>query len=358
MSFVLVAALSALTLPTSTPDDIRARVTVDSALHEVAVTVGPYDLQTMPAGMSHESMEHDQMHGTPTYRFEWPVEGWFRGFRIELKDKRGNAVDRRVLHHMIMVNFDRRQLFYPAVERLLGIGQETGDVNVPKTIGVPLHPGQRLGMYLAWANQTGLDLEGVEFTVYMLYSPSNLNPRPVDALPVYMDVNLTVGGANSFDVPPGRFEKSWEFTAPTSGHLLGVSGHLHDYGVSVRLEDVESGKVLTQIDATRTPDGMVTKMGRKLFGVSGKGLKMEAGKRYRVVGVYDNTTGKVFPAAMASIVGLFAPDDMTKWPALDLADEQLQMDLAKLDERGGGHNHGGEAEASHDHREPQKLQRR
>jgi hypothetical protein len=33
---------------------------------------------------------------------------------------------------------------------------------------------------------------------------------------------------------------------------------------------------------------------------------------------------------MAHIVGLFVPDDVKRWPALDLTDASLQEDLASL----------------------------
>jgi len=267
-----------------------------------------------------------------------------RGFGVEIVDAQGRPVDRKLIHHMIGVNFDRRQLLYPAFERLFGIGQETEDAFIPKSIGVPLTPGTKLGMYLAWSNETGKDLEGVQVILRLAYSPKNLNPRPLDALPIYMDVNLTVGGTNTFDVPPGRSEKSYEFVMPMDGKLLGVAGHMHDYGVLVRLEDAEGGKELARVSTTRLADGKVTKISRKLFGVSGQGLTLRAGRRYRVVGVYDNPTGQLIPrGAMAHIVGLFAPNDYKRWPALDLTDASLQEDLASLSAMGtGGHKHEGE----------------
>jgi hypothetical protein len=61
-----------------------------------------------------------------------------------------------------------------------------------------------------------------------------------------------------------------------------------------------------------------------------------------VVGVYENPTGQAIPrGAMAHMVGLFAPSDVSKWPALDLSDESLQDDAAYLSEMGmKGHKHG------------------
>src|SRR5918997_1845499 len=241
------------------PPTPTVHVSVDSSRHELIVTSGPYDLPNMPPMEDHAMMDLGMSHDTKLQRFEWPIDGWFRGFRVELRDAAGREVPGHVMHHMIMVNFSRRQLLYSAAERLMGTG-----------------------------NETGRDLEGVQLTLRMLWTPKNQNPQPVNALPIYMDVNLTVGGTNTFDVPPGKSTKAYEFTLPTGGRLLGVGGHMHDYGSRVRLEDAETGKVLTEVAAKRTPDGKLVKMGRKLFGVSGKGLRLKANYRYRVVGEYDN----------------------------------------------------------------------
>jgi hypothetical protein len=283
----------------------------------------------------HAMMDLGMSHDTRLQRFEWPVDGWFRGFRVELVDGDGRPVPPHVMHHMIMVNFSRRQLLYSAAERLMGTGTETGEVSVPKTIGVPMKPGMQLGMYVAWHNDTGRDLEGVHMKLIMLWTPKNQNPQPVNALPIYMDVNLTVGGQNTFDVPPGKSTKAYEFTLPVGGRLLGVGGHMHDYGTRVWLEDVQSGKVLTHVMAERDAEGKLVKVSRKLFGVSGDGLRLKAKRRYRVVGEYDNPTGEMRPnGAMASMVGLFVPDDMRRWPAIDPRDPTYRRDLASLEVRG------------------------
>lgn len=331
-------------------------VTIDSSRHELTITSGPFDLPNMPPMEDHAMMDLGMSHDTRLQRFEWPVDGWFRGFRVELADGQGRAVPPHVMHHMIMVNFSRRQLLYSAAERLMGTGTETEAASVPKTIGVPMKPGMNLGMYIAWHNDTGQDLEGVHLKLTMLWTPKNQNPPPVNALPIYMDVNLNVGGTNTFDVPTGKSIKAYEFTLPVGGRLLAVGGHMHDYGTKVRLEDAETGKVLTQVVAERAPDGKLVKMSRKVFGVSGKGLRLKTKHRYRVVGEYDNPTGEIrVKGAMASMVGLFVPDDMKRWPAIDPRDPVYRRDMASLETRGSGtgsrtgmpHDHGGSGPASH-----------
>jgi hypothetical protein len=351
-SLFLVAAIGGV--HARTDGNPTVSVTIDSSRHELILTSGPYDLPNMPPMEDHAMVDLGMSHDTKLQRFEWPIDGWFRGFRVELRDAKGRKVPAHVMHHMIMVNFSRRQLLYSAAERLMGTGTETEEVTVPKTIGVPMKPGMKLGMYIAWHNDTGKDLEGVQLKLRLLWTPKNQNPPPVNALPIYMDVNLTVGGTNTFDVPPGKSSKAYEFTLPTGGRLLGVGGHMHDYGTRVRLEDAETGKVLTEVVADRTPEGKLVRVSRKLFGVSGKGLRLKANRRYRVVGEYDNPTGETrVKGAMASMVGLFVPDDMKRWPAINPRDPIYQRDLASLQirgttaNRGMNHNHGGTGHQSH-----------
>ncbi len=103
----------------------------------------------------------------------------------------------------------------------------------------------------------------------------------------------------------------------------------------MRLEDAETGKVITRVVAERDTNGKLIKVSRKLYGVSGEGLKLKANHKYRVVGDYDNPTGETrIKGAMAHMVGLFVPDDMSKWPKIDPRDPTYQRDLASLQVRG------------------------
>ena len=59
-------------------------------------------------------MEWMQMVDSPLLRFVWPVDGWVRGVKLRIVDKGGHPISRRLVHHINVVNFGRRQLFYPA----------------------------------------------------------------------------------------------------------------------------------------------------------------------------------------------------------------------------------------------------
>jgi hypothetical protein len=328
-----------LTLQTQAPAPSLS-LTVDSSRHEITVRAGPYDVAPMGKMSGLGMMDHEMAGGiegmgtdTPLLRFDWPVDGWARGFRISVVDREGREVPRRALHHLILVNFDRRQLLYPMLERLLGAGSETEDVSLPRSVGIPVRRGMAMGLYLGWHNEGMASLEGVSLRLTIQWMPRNQAPEPVSVLPLYMDANLTVGVSNAFDVPPGHSERSWTFTMPLSGRLLGVGGHLHDYGTALRLEEVARNRTLITLTARRDSAGRVLGLGRKLFGVSGEGLLLKAGRVYRIVGVYDNPTGQLRRgAAMAHMVGLFVPRDLSRWPAVDWSDSVIHRDVAALND--------------------------
>src|SRR6266699_3239288 len=197
LAFPLIPVLAAAQQRPLPPLPPPLHVQVDTAHHRVLITGGPYRVPVSP-----------EMSG------------------------------------MMMVNFSRRQFIYPALERLLGAAEEsdTGDFRVPRTIGVPMRAGQALGVYATWHNDSGPEIPAAYWRIVLYMARGSLKPRPIDVLPAYMDVNIqTNPEENRFNVPPGHFEIGYEFSPPLSGHLLMVTGHLHDCGTLVKLVDAASG---------------------------------------------------------------------------------------------------------------------
>lgn len=302
-------------------------IQVDSTHHRIYITGGPY---RVPVSPDMPGMMMD-MPAIPVQKFGFPEDGWLEGFRVELFDDRGRELSHRLLHHLIVVNFARRQFLYPALERLLGVAEEsdTGDFKIPRTIGVPMRAGQPLGVYAMWHNDSGPEIPVAYWRIVLYMAPANHRRLPV--LPAYMDVNIqTNPEENRFNVPPGHFEIGYEFSPPLSGHLLVVTAHVHDYGRVVKLVDAANGKTLVNIQAKQDSLGHVLSMPRKLLALRGEGLYLKAGHRYRVVGVFDNPTRDTSYGAMANMVGLFAPDHYREWPAVDTTDVYYRRDLVDL----------------------------
>jgi hypothetical protein len=309
-------------------------VVVDSARHRVIVTAGPFHVPTRAPMLSHMSM-HMEGGDSLVKQFPWPVTSLLQGLSLELLDAHGRLLPRRLLHHLNLVDFDRRQLVYPLVERLMGFGQETEDVSLPKSIGLPLSAGQRLGLFVMWDNETGQALDGVTVRLTFRYAAPNLQPHPIPVMPFIIDAHLVIGGHNIFSVPPGGIVKAFDFTLPLSGHLIAAGGHLHDHGIWVRLLDLTSGKTIVTVRAKRDSTGHVSGMSRELLALRGAGPHLRADHRYRLEARYDNPTGDTLPGMMALMVGLFAPDHPAQWPAIDPGNRDYRTDIASMFGPGG-----------------------
>lgn len=346
---MMVPLILALALPTATMDltpvtgglpGPGVEVTVDAGRRTVRIVAGPFTIAAMPAGGDHagHGMHDMEGHTTPFLAFDWPVTGWVRGFEVSLRTGGGQTLDRRLIHHVNMMNFERRQLLYDAVERMLAAGQETENTILPRTIGLPMREGDAVGVYSAWANEGPSDIEDSYLEIVFHYAPTNQSPRPLDALPFYADVNYQGPGlTDSYDLPAGRSSKSHEFEMPIEGRLLAVGGHLHDYARFVQLEDLETGRVVVRLDAELEGDGRLRRVRNRVFAARGDGLPLHKGRRYRIIAEYDNPTGAVIPlGAMGIMAGLFAPAPGHEWPALDPQHPRIQADITAIRAIGGG----------------------
>jgi hypothetical protein len=323
--------------------ELKSTVLVDRERHEVTLIAGPFDVPAMAMeGHGHGHGSENEDLRSPVIPFQWPVDGGLQGVRMALRDADTNQVPRDIIHHLIGVNFDRRQLVYPVIERTFGFGTETEDVALPDFLEVPVNRGDSLGVWVMWNNTTGEELHGVVLQVVLPYAAPGKEREAV--FPIYMDTNNQIGVGTSFDIPPGEFTKSFEFELPVGGGLLASSGHLHDYGRELRLEKAETGEILFRLKPDRDEDGKVTSIERKVFrrffGLLDSRIPLERGVRYRVVGIYENPTGEtIADGGMAHIVGLFAPESTERWPTLDRSLPVYQRDMEhlppKLGHRGG-----------------------
>jgi hypothetical protein len=226
-----------------------------------------------------------------------------------------------------MMDWDRRELVYPVMFHVFAGGAESGDFALPTTVGVPFVAGNRMAFYFMWRNETSHVYDGVYIEVRLHWIAANQVPRARPALPFFVDVNYHPGGASEFDDPPGGCIRTVAFTVGTSGHLLGLGGHLHQWGSSVRLEDGETGEVIGRMVARRDANGTMEGVSRQLFGVFGEGPHLVGGHRYLLVVSYDNPTRDTVAGVMGYLAGLFVPDDPAKWPVIDKTNADYLKDL-------------------------------
>lgn len=357
MSLLLITALVAA--PSAPAPALRPRTTsgdvtvhVDSSAHTLTISAGPFALPGMKPHTG--PVDHQTMHmgsEVPMMLFKWPVAGWARGFELRLTDAQGRPLNRRLLHHLNVVNFGRRQLFYAIPERILAIGQETPDLILPKTVGIPVTGDTPMGLIVAWHNESPEPVPAVFVTLVMHWTPTNLNPRPVSVLPIYFDTQNPVGRSVAFDLPAGRSTFTQDFTVPASGRIIGISGHGHDHMTNLALEEVLPNgrtRLVTRLATPLDSAGRLISVEQKLPGIRGNGIPLRRGVTYRVVGSYDNPGPAVPAGAMVHVIGIYAVDDLRQWPALDPDNRDWRADLAYLDEMNTGGD-AGDGHGDHQH---------
>jgi len=215
------------------------------------------------------------------------------------------------------------------------MSRETPAITIPPLLfGVPLARGQRLIAGAMLANSSEAAYRGVHVRLVLRYVPGG-RPWPLyRTYPWAIDVQYPLGrpptGSKAFDLPPGRTERSWEGSPAIAGTMLGLGGHMHDYGVSLELKDMTTGKVLWRgTPVTDTAGRVVTFPLARFYNWRRLGVRVVPTHRYRLTAVYENRTGRsIRDGGMGAAAGLFVPDRGAEWPAVDTRDTLYQRDLA------------------------------
>src|SRR5258708_12719098 len=113
--------------------------------------------------------------------------------------------------------------------------------------------------------------------------------------PFYMDV-MPPAGSHSFDLPEGRSERFWEGSPAIGGRILGISGHMHKYGVALRLEDRTNGSVIWEGKPGLDEKGEVMAVPIKPFGETFD-LGLQHNHPYPLTQLSSNTTATHIVAA-------------------------------------------------------------
>jgi hypothetical protein len=258
----------------------------------------------------------------------FPEDGWLHGFEYEIVDENGSQLPADILHHLQVLVPNRRELFSPVMLRVAGASGETRATEVPREVGYRISEGDSLVFTAMLHNPTGRPLGAARLRVRLRYSPEARSWRePAGVVPFFTHVTGLMEDA-AYDLPPGKSEKSTLVRPATSGTVLAMGGHLHRYGVSLRIEDALTGHTLWETYAVRAQDGAVLEVPDEILVWSGS-FELKADRDYRVIAVYDNPTGRTLPAdGMGTLGGIVRPSGA--WPTADRSDAAYRWDAARL----------------------------
>lgn len=334
-------ALTMIALATSLvpPHPLRAQraasltISTDTAQREIILTLGPLHL---PARATHHDVAQVPLQSVPM-----PLAGWLHGFRVEMVTADGTPVAPDVIHHINLIDLDRRALLAPIVNRVLAIGRETKASSLPRAFGYPVADGQRLGIFTGFHNPTETDYHAAYMRLVLSFTPETATPAPRSVYSLWFDAKLEPGLQTDFDLPPGEFSKFQDFTTPIAGSVLGLGGHVHDYGVRLTLEDRTTGTMLYDVTPRADSTGHVLEVPARLY--LQQPLRLEPGHVYRITVHYSNPTGATIAGGgMGTIGGVFVPDAGQEWPSIDRHHPEYLADLRGLEAgHGAGAHHGG-----------------
>src|SRR6266853_6049791 len=212
---------------------VKLDAKVDAAAHTVTLRVGPMNL---PAHTSHMKMPQP-----PDLVWEVPMEGWLLAYHPRLVDANGGAVPGTVLHHVAFWNENRADfLCLNKEEHIFGAGSEMTDWTEVPGYGYRVMKGNKIRIETMLYNPTDTSYEKAYLEVVIPFqeTPGDASaaaPRK-NVYPAWMDV--TSCGNSGYDLPAGKSEKTGTVTVKYDGVLLGVGGHMHDYGEQIVLEDL------------------------------------------------------------------------------------------------------------------------
>ena len=281
---------------------------VDAANHTVILRVGAMNL---PAHTDHMKMPQPQ-----DQVWQIPFDGWLLAYHPKLVDASGNAVPGTLLHHTAFWNENRSDFLCPnKEEHIFGAGSEMTDWTELPGYGYHVQKDDKIRIETMIYNPTATSYDNIYLQVVIPYQDATESAAPRKNLyPAWMDVKSC--GNSGYDVPAGKSEKSGTLTVKYDGVLLGVGGHLHDYGRQIVLQDVSRKETVATLDAKVDEKGRLESIPVKMFVQEG-GFKFSAGDVLKTSATYDNPTGKLLrDGAMGIAVGYFVPTDDAKMASL------------------------------------------
>lgn len=319
-ALALLVAATGLLGARSLAAQARLTAALEGGGKDFVLTLGPVDL---PAGATHHQVMQPATQEVPV-----PGAGWLRGYRLEFVDRAGRPVPHSVLHHLNLIMPDRRELFSPIMLRVGAAGQETAPVELPFLMGFKVRPGEKILVTAMFANEESKQAyQGVRLRVHMPFTPDGTWLPPMSVYPFYIDV-MPPAGPHAYDLPPGKSERSWDARPAVAARLLGMGGHLHQYGALLRFEDVTAHRVIWEARPVLDRTGEVVSIPTGKFWWKG-GVRVVPTHLYRLTAFYDNPTGRTVPdGAMGTLGGILVLSRGSVWPAVDRSDPEYRKDVA------------------------------
>ena len=283
---------------------------LDEAAHTITLRVGPMRL---PAHTSHHAAAQP-----PDLLWTIPIDGWLTGYTPKMVDPAGAGVPGALLHHTAFWNAGRPDfLCRNKEEHIFGAGSEMNVWPPIPGYGYRVHKGDTIRIETMVYNPTRTDYLSVWLEVAITYAPGAAGGDTgalKSVYPAWIDVKEC--GNSGYDLDAGKSSQTGIVAVPYDGALLGVGGHLHDYGRQLLLAEAASKKEIARLDTKVDERGRLLSTPIVTFLETG-GYALQRGEKLEVTAAYDNPTRKsIEDGAMGIVVGYFLPKNDAEIAAL------------------------------------------
>jgi hypothetical protein len=282
--------------------------------------------QPLPSGPTHVELRDDPDAGVLTVRLgplsvpahtehvtarvppiTVPLDGWFVAYKPRVIDAKGATSPQRLLHHFNLINAGRPSVVCPRQPELVfGAGSELTEWPSLPEVGYRVTKGMPLHVVLMLTNPTDEPVSDAYVALDIQYRRS-ADAQLKAVYPAWFMV--TSCGPSTYDLQPGRNVTASEFTVAYDGRLLGVGGHIHDYGREIRLDHVTRNENIATLQTALDSAGRLLSVPAVVF-PQRQTYRLKRGDVVKVTAVYDNPTGRLLPsAAMGFAVTYFLPDN-------------------------------------------------
>lgn len=163
-----------------------------------------------------------------------------------------NHANGGMLHHIVNMNFDRSDPTCPpnifalsnpiqllgaiegGNERYFASGNERTLMDLPAGYGYKVNPGDEWGIIFHIMNMTPQPRE-VEFKFTYRWVNSAQAVKPI-----WFDIDQCKD--SEVELPGGYSDTHWEWNSSLQGTIVAIGGHVHDYGISIALENASTGE--------------------------------------------------------------------------------------------------------------------
>lgn len=280
---------------------------IQRAANQMTLRLGPLNL---PANSDHNAVAQ-----APDHYWEVPFDGWLTAYHPAIVGEAGDPIPGRVLHHVAFWNTSRSDFLCPnKEEHIFGAGGEMNDWPELPGFGYRVAKGERIRINTMFHNPTDTSYPRAYLEVRVEYQRLGDGPPRKSVYPTWFDVQQC--GRSGYDLAPGKNVNTGEFILGFAGTLLGVGGHMHDYGQQLVLANATRNEEVAQLDSQLDEAGRILSMPIATF-VDRGGYRLNQGEKIRVTASYDNRAGKPLPeGAMGIVVGYFLPDNDAQMAAL------------------------------------------